>query len=59
MVHGRQHDESEGHTEKVEEERRGVLKCILDQDEGRSPDKDGGEEQKMGDGGRFETCHEV
>jgi hypothetical protein len=44
VVDGREGDEGERHAQEVEEERSGVLEGVFDQDEGGSPDDNGGEQ---------------
>jgi hypothetical protein len=40
VVHDGQSDKRQGHAEKIEEERRGVLEGVFDEDEGGAPDED-------------------
>jgi len=47
-VHDGQSDEGKGHAEEIEEQRRGVLEGVFDEDEGGAPDEDDCEEQKVG-----------
>jgi hypothetical protein len=41
----------ERHTEEIEEEWGGIVECVLDEDEGGSPDGYDAEEQEVGEGG--------
>ena len=51
MVYDSQRNEGQSHSEQIEEERRGVLKGVFNEDEGRSPDDDDRQEQEVSQGG--------
>jgi len=48
VVDNGERDESQRHAQEIEEERRGVLKSVLDEDEGCAPYEDDCQEKQMG-----------
>ena len=58
-VHDGQSDEGQGHAEEIEEQRRGVLEGVFDEDEGGAPDEDDCQQQKVGEGRGAESLGQL
>jgi 2-polyprenyl-3-methyl-5-hydroxy-6-metoxy-1,4-benzoquinol methylase len=57
MVYDRENDEGKRHAQKIEEQWGGVVEGVFDDDEGRSPDEDGGDQEKVRECARRKAGH--
>ncbi len=59
VVDDDQRDGGEGHAEKVEEERGGIVEGVFDEDEGDAPDRDYSQKEEVREGGWTEASRQM